>query len=1500
MKKQCKRCVSVLLSALMVFLSVPFVFGTDMILAEGSCGDALEWTLAQDGTLRVFGAGEMTDAPWLEFMDDITSVVLAEGVTAVCECAFEECSALEQVEISSTVQEIGDSAFHACRSLQQFSVAADNPAFSADSSGVLFDKAQTALLCYPGGRSNSAYTLPAGVTSIAPRAFDASPALKTLELSAGLETLGFNALQGCYRLTALTVPDSVSSIGYGALSTCFDLETLHLGSGVSEIHVSALPRTSALCCITVSADNPNYSAVDGVLVNKEGTELCFYPPARTDTVYTVPEGVTGISDAAFSENTTLKTIVLPASLTSIDTDAFYTCYALEEICNASLTAVSAASGFLHFTPTEDADAQTLRALYIALKQWNDRDSLLQDESFLFERLSEITGEPVEDYDVCDALTLLVEDQTARTTEPSEIAFHAFDGSAEADYCAAHNLSLQTHDITVVVESTAATCESEGRTVLGCATCPLTQTEITPALGHNYGNWTPLDDARHARICANDNAHKIVEAHNYNWRKVISAATCSAEGSVEYTCSICGGKKTVPTEINSENHADYGTKVVNAVAAGCTTQGYTGDTVCNGCGAIITTGEATNALGHSFDDWADNGDDHYRSCSRCSEEEFAAHVWNDGEALTAATCKTAGSVKYSCTVCNATKTESTEKDTTNHADYGTKVVNAVAAGCTTQGYTGDTVCNGCGAIITTGETTNALGHSFDDWADNGDDHYRSCSRCSEEEFAAHVWNDGEVLATATCKTAGSVKYTCTVCNATKTEPTEKDATNHADYGTKTINTVAAGCTTQGYTGDTVCNGCGAIITKGETTNALGHSFDDWAGNGDNHYRSCSRCSEEEFAEHVWNDGEVLTTATCKTAGSVKYTCTVCNATKTEPTEKDATNHADYGTKVVNVVAAGCTTQGYTGDTVCNGCGTIITKGEATNALGHNFDDWADNGDDHYRSCSCCSEEEFAAHVWNDGEVLTAATCSSTGSVKYICTVCNATKTEPTEKNATNHADYGTHVTGTVAAGCTTQGYTGDTVCNGCGAIITTGETTNALGHSFDDWADNGDDHYRSCSRCSEEEFAAHVWNDGEVITAATCKTAGSVKFTCTVCNATKTVPTEKDATNHADYGTKVVNAAAAGCTTQGYTGDTVCNGCGAIITKGEATNALGHSFDDWADNGDDHYRSCSRCSEEEFAAHVWNDGEVLTAATCSSAGSVKYTCTVCNASKTEPTEKDATNHADYGTKVVNAVAAGCTTQGYTGDTVCNGCGAIITKGEATNALGHSFGGWTAGEKAHVRTCTRCSEKESAEHVWNDGEVLTAATCSSAGSVKYTCTVCGATKTEPTEKNATNHADYGTKVVNAVTAGCTTQGYTGDTVCNGCGATITKGKVTNALGHSFGGWTAGEKAHVRTCTRCSEKESAAHIWGEPVVVSAPTCQTEGFSRSVCTVCGAAHTETLDTVPHEDLDRDGTCDMCREPLSPAANGGCPYCGQSHTGLFGWLVGLLHRILYAIFGAK
>ena len=83
--------------------------------------------------------------------------------------------------------------------------------------------------------------------------------------------------------------------------------------------------------------------------------------------------------------------------------------------------------------------------------------------------------------------------------------------------------------------------------------------------------------------------------------------------------------------------------------------------------------------------------------------------------------------------------------------------------------------------------------------------------------------------------------------------------------------------------------------------------------------------------------------------------------------------------------------------------------------------------------------------------------------------------------------------------------------------------------------------------------------------------------------------------------------------------------------------------------------------------------------------------------------------------------------------CTVCGA-----EYGDVLGHDFTtSWTHDDNMHWKQCSRCDKKDDVSpHTWDNGTITTAPTCTKAGERTYTCTECGATKTEPID--ATGHS------------------------------------------------------------------------------------------------------------------------------------------------------------------
>lgn len=172
----------------------------------------------------------------------------------------------------------------------------------------------------------------------------------------------------------------------------------------------------------------------------------------------------------------------------------------------------------------------------------------------------------------------------------------------------------------------------------------------------------------------------------------------------------------------------------------------------------------------------------------------------------------------------------------------------------------------------------------------------------------------------------------------------------------------------------------------------------------------------------------------------------------------------------------------------------------------------------------------------------------------------------------------------------------------------------------------------------------------------------------------------------------------------------------------------------------------------------------------------------------------------------------------------------------------------------------------------------ATCSVAGKVVYTCSICGKTYTEE-KTDPDNHVGE-TEIRNEKTATCVEDGYTGDVCCKDCGAVITKGTVISKNTANHVGETEIRNAVETSCKKGSKPGYTGDVYCKacgklistgtviPVpdhtyveVVTPPTCTEIGYTTYTCSVCGDTYNGNIVRALGHDYDENGVCRRCGE---------------------------------------
>lgn len=520
-------------------------------------------------------------------------------------------------------------------------------------------------------------------------------------------------------------------------------------------------------------------------------------------------------------------------------------------------------------------------------------------------------------------------------------------------------------------------------------------------------------------------------------------------------------------------------------------------------------------------------------------------------ITEPTCGTAGSKEVTCSRCDFKDTQEIPA-TGNHA-YGDWVI-VKEATCTEEGLRTQT-CANCGDV-----------------------------KKEVLPKVDHTWNEGEVSKQPTCTEAGERTFTCTVCQETKTEVAEDlPAIGHnwSDWEVKDATCTEDGLKTRH------CQNDGCKEVESEVIPATGHTFGEWevttpatCETEGQETRTCADCNETETRVikalgHEFVEYEITKEPTCTEEGTETAKCTRCDKTDTRPVK--ALGHA-YDNGVVTTEPT-CENEGVMTFT-CTREGCTNSYIESIPAIGHEFGDWFYASEDDKPTCTekgletrkCIHENcnktetqevDALGHDLKE-EIITPATCETTGSKKVTCTRGGCTYEEIVEIPAKGHAWNDGEIT--TPPTCTTDGVKTFTCQNDPSHTKT--EVVKATGHDLKEevvkpatCTEKGQVRV-FCTKCDfkeikETESFGHDLKE-EVIKAPTCTEKGETKVTCSNCDFEEIKYTDALGHNMVDGESTLPT-----CLTQGVQ-KKVCTRCDHH--EDTVIPALGHNWKDVAEKG----------------------------------------------------------------------------------------------------------------------------------------------------------------------------------------------------------------------------------------------------------------------------------------------------------------------------------------------
>lgn len=765
-----KRRITSLILALALIVTSMFCFGTSVFAAADDCGatgSSVKWkydsgtktlTLTGSGATKDYGDTKLFWAPWHNYIGEIVTVNIGEGITTIGRLNFMSCTALKTVNFPSTLT----------------TIRGENTLFPTEEYGA-----------FRGCTALEEITLPNSIQSIEKSAFFGCSSLKKINFPESLTTIGDEAFEGCSALESVTLPDSLTSLGRKAFKDCTNLLTVKFGAGLTEIPTEAFFNTRIGVveipeCITtigrlafancafmreVTVYNPNCNFNDVIEVDP------FYNSSQTITFY----GHSNSTTTAFVTNHPNRAYQF-RSIDPCEHETTHEVITVAPTCTEGGTTTQVCDN-CGFTISESPLPATGHTWELS----EDVDKTAEDGHIYHYYVCSACGETKTELEHIEYVEGFYNYRNTATCTRAGV--ETFTCTVEG--CTAlpkvNTVPKGNHQIEDPTSIVEPTCTQAGKKVGYCTVCKDENAEESiPALGHQNVLTETLDNTLtdghtyEFYTCSVCNEETIVSEH-VEWlddcyeSTVITNPSCRIPGLRRDTCIVC--QKTRNVEIPANGDHDW--QEVSRTEPTCTATGEIKYqcTVCE-----ITKTEYIPELGHDY------------------------QLMEEG--TVAPTCTETGINKYKCSVCNLTKTDKVPAlgHTQDEATYRvTKEPN-----CTDKGKA-TAHCTVCDTDFEMEE--DALGHDFQDSLEEIPDqpghslNTPVCSRCPAKGEVAKVhteWIEGyyktTVVTKGSCTVAEITSDKCDLCGTTRTNTIPAPGHKYVFTGLNSNNRLTYQCTT----------------------------------------------------------------------------------------------------------------------------------------------------------------------------------------------------------------------------------------------------------------------------------------------------------------------------------------------------------------------------------------------------------------------------------------------------------------------------------------------------------------------------------------------------------------------------------------------------------------------------------------------------------------------------------------------------------------------------------